>query len=192
MLRLVVLALLVAVSPARAQLTASEIQRDIERGQTRYVRPYEQILAKRDFMAVIHDAVYHPHYERLKAARAAYDVARQKLQGALAAKDVPAANKLIDDLETAGNRLTQRLADYTQSSASSVELIQIGLGVLAFVVGGGVMWLFKRRRSGSPPGGPRPPYGQPPYGPPGYGQPPYGGQGGGQGPPGYGQPPYGG
>lgn len=148
MLRLVlVLATLFAWSPAIAdELTRSDLIDQAKRIDTRTLHSYDRALDNRDFFATLHDSIWHGAYKELKASRNAYAAQRAKFDKTLATGDTRKATDELDALESAGEDLSDKLERYNASSASSVEKIQIGLGVFAFLIAGVVYLLIKRRK----------------------------------------------
>jgi hypothetical protein len=147
MIRIVVLALLVVSRIAAADdLTISDLEDDAKRVDQRTLPSYDHALEGRDIFATMHDNVWHPAFKNLKAARAKYDAARASYRKAVAAKDVRGATAALKVLQDAGEELTGRLEVYVTSSSGAVEKIQIGLGVLAFVICGVGVLIFRRRK----------------------------------------------
>ena len=147
MLRIAVLALLVIARTAVADdLTISDLEDDAKRVDQRTLPAYDRALENREIFATLHDSVHHPAYKELKASRARYDGAKAAYRKLVDAKDVPRATKALEAFEAAGEELSTKVEVYVNSSQSGVEKIQIGLGVLAFLIAGLVWLLFRRRK----------------------------------------------
>jgi hypothetical protein len=151
MLRIAVLALLVIARTAVADdLTISDLEDDAKRVDQRTLPAYDRALENRDIFATLHDSVHHPAYKELKASRARYEAAKAAYKKAIQAKDIPGATKALEMFEAAGEEVSTKVEVYANSSQAGVEKIQIGLGVLFFLVAGLVWLLFRRRKK--PPG----------------------------------------
>lgn len=148
MLRSLVLSLLllVTVQPAFAQLSVAHLKDDSARMDARWLSAYKQRLATRDFVASIHDSIYHPAYKDLQATYAKYAATKTALEQSIAAGDTSKGTKQLGELEDAGEAVAAKLEVYTNSSSDAVEKIQIGLGVLAFVICGLGYLIFRRRK----------------------------------------------
>jgi len=94
----------------------------------------------------LHDSVYHPAYKELKRVHAEYAAVRAALDKATAAGDRGAADKKLDELTAVATRLSEQVPLYVHSSSASVEKIQIGLGVVAFVICGLFVLIFRRKK----------------------------------------------
>lgn len=146
MVRLIVLALLLTVRTAFAQLSVEDLKDDIKRLDQRTLVSYNRALETRDFFANIHDSIWHRAYKDVKAAHAKYMTARAAFDKSLAASETGKASKQYDELERLAEDLGTKLEIYTASSANAVEKIQIGLGVFAFLICGIGYLIFRRRK----------------------------------------------
>ena len=146
MLRIAVLALLVAATPAFGQTAFDDLKDESRRIDQRTLPAYDRAMSDRDVFASIHVTLGHGAYKAVKAARANYDKVKASVDKAMAARDYNGAAKLIGEQKDAAVVVVERLEEYTASSSDAVLKIQIGLGVLAFVIAGLAVWILKRRR----------------------------------------------
>jgi hypothetical protein len=142
----IVLALTLASGSAFAQLSIEDIKDEVSRLDTRHFNTYRRKVNNREFFAALHDSIGHGAYKAMKDARDTYVAIRSEISRAVAEEDAGKATKRIPDLMQAGETLDARVEKYTNSSADAVMKIQIGLGVVAFLVCGLGFWLFRRRR----------------------------------------------
>lgn len=146
MLRITVfLALLVSVRPGFAQYSVAEVKDEVRRLDTRHFDGYKRTVDNRDFFASTHDSIKHPAYTEMRKARDNYVAIRSEISQHLAAEKPSNATKRLPDLKAAGEALDDRVRAYMSSSSSMVQKIQIGLGVVAFVICGLVYLIFRRR-----------------------------------------------
>ena len=147
MLRLsVLLCLLMTAHPAFAQLSVANLKDDSARMDTRWLSAYKQRLKTRDFVAKIHDSVHHPAYKDLQATHAKYVATKAALEKSITAGDTSTGTKQLTQLEEDGEAVAAKLEVYANSSSDAVEKIQIGLGVLAFLICGLGYLIFRRRK----------------------------------------------
>lgn len=149
MLRSVVLSLLVlmmAARPSLAQLTIADLKDDSARMDARWLSGYKRTMETRDFFASIHDSIRHAAYNDLQAAYAKYVATKAALEKSIAAGEAGTGTKQLGELQDAGEQVAAKLEVYANSSSAAVEKIQIGLGVLAFVVCGLGYLIFRRRK----------------------------------------------
>lgn len=148
MLRPLVLALVLAfaASSAFAQMSVADLKDDSARMDARWLSGYKRTMETRDFFASIHDSIHHPAYTELQASYTRYLVIKRELEKSIAAADTSKGTKQLGDLEEAGKDVSEKLEVYTNSSSDGVEKIQIGLGVLAFLVAGIGYLIFKGRK----------------------------------------------
>ncbi len=152
MLRSLVLSilLLVTAQPAFAQLSVADLKDDSARMDARWLSGYKRMMETRDFFASLHDSVSHGAYNDLQGAHARYVAKKAELEKAIAASETKQGTKLLGELQDAGEVVSAKLEAYTNSSASAVEKIQIGLGVLAFLICGLGYLIFRSRKKPDP------------------------------------------
>lgn len=149
MLRSLVLSLVVLMTVARpvfAQLTISDLKDDSARMDARWLSGYKRTMETRDFFASIHDSFRHAAYNDLQATYAKYMASKAALEKSIAAGEASAGTKQLGDLQDRGEEVAAKLEVYANSSSAAVEKIQIGLGVLAFLVCGLGYLIFRRRK----------------------------------------------
>lgn len=149
MLRSLVLSLLVLVTAAQlafAQYSIADLKDDSARMDARWLSGYKHTMETRDFFASIHDSIKHAAYTELQAAHDKYVSTKAALEKSIAAGEASAGTKQLAALQEAGEQVAAKLEVYTNSSSAAVEKIQIGLGVLAFLVCGVGYLIFRRRK----------------------------------------------
>jgi hypothetical protein len=142
----VLIALVLLGRIAFAQLSVSDIKDEAKRVDQRTLPAYDNALKNRDIFASLHDSVHHPAYKELQSVHAQYVELRAAVDKATAAHDRDAADKALDELQVVAEHLSDQVPIYLHSSEEAVQKIQIGLGVIAFAIGGLVVWLFRRSK----------------------------------------------
>ena len=138
--------LLIAARPAAAQLSIADLKSDVKKLDTIWLAAYDRALQKRDVFASIHDSISHGAYKEMNAARSRYLAAKKQVEASIAAGEASKGTRELGALESAGEELGDKVSAYLNSSKDAVEKIQIGLGVIAFLIAGGVFLIFRRKK----------------------------------------------
>ena len=138
--------LLFAAGTAFAQMSVADLKDDSARMDARWLSGYKRTMETRDVFASIHDSIHHSAYTDLQGAHAHYVAIKAELEKSITAGDTSKGTRQMGELEDAGKEVSEKLAVYTNSSEDGVQKIQIGLGVLAFLICGAGYLLFKRRK----------------------------------------------
>lgn len=150
MVRSLVLSLLILVTAARpvlAQMTIADLKDDSTRMDARWLSGYKRTMETRDVFASIHDSIRHAAYNDLQAAYAKYVATKAALEKSIAAGETSVGTRQLAALQDAGEQVAAKLEVYANSSSAGVEKIQIGLGVVAFLVCGLGYLIFRRRKN---------------------------------------------
>lgn len=158
MLRAAVLFLMlaIAVRPASAQLSISDLKYDLKKLDTLWLEAYNRAVQKRDVFASIHDSIKHTAFDEMVVAKDRYLALKKQLEATIETGNSSKGTSELVQLEKVGEALGDKVSAYLNSSKDAVEKIQIGLGVLAFLIAGGVFLIFKKKKSApGPMGAPR-------------------------------------
>jgi nucleoside diphosphate kinase len=148
--------LVIAARPAAAQLSISDLKHDLKKLDTLWLEAYNRAIQKRDVFASIHDSIKHGAYNEMVVAKDAYLALKKQLVATIETGNSSKGTNELVQLEKVGEALGDKVSAYLNSSKDAVEKIQIGLGVVAFLIAGGVFLIFKKKKTApGPMGAPR-------------------------------------